>query len=373
MAFDLVTGHETPKARLMEALLGDRLAHAYLFYGSRGTGAETLAIELAKAINCDSGPGEPCQQCKSCRTISNLQHPDVHIYVPSTSAVQEVRLERRKELTAQLARNPYAAISYRKSDYLSIADIRELRQVATGKPYAGRRKVVLLFASDRMNTEASNALLKTLEEPPGNLLLVLLTDRIHRLLPTIVSRCQPVYLARLPDDTLHDMLIHRFQIEPGLAGLAVRQADGSVGNALLSISEEGESSRTIAFEFLETVHDGSLVDVFEKVEQLVASHKNGPILESTLDLLLVYYRDLFLLIETNNGDAIQHVDKTDWLSQTAQKLSFDKIQSAISAIEEIKKNILQNAQAQLAMTVLALRLRAAGSVPKQGTTPGPAS
>jgi len=373
MAFDLVTGHETPKVRLMEALLGDRLAHAYLFHGSPGTGAETLAIELAKAINCDRGPGEPCQQCKSCRTVSNLQHPDVHVYLPSTSAVQEVRLERRKELTAQAAGNPYAAISYRKSDYLSIADIRELRQVVTGKPYEGRRKVVLLFAADRMNTEASNALLKTLEEPPGNLLLLLVTDRIHRLLPTILSRCQPVHLARLPDDTLHDMLIHRFQIEPGLAALAVRQADGSVGNALLSVSEEGESNRTTAFEFLETVHDGSLVDVFEKVEQLVAVHKTRPILENMLDLLLGYYRDLFLLIETGNGDAIQHVEKTDWLNRTAQKLSFDKVQSAISAIEEIKKNILQNAQVQLAMTVLALRLRAVGTVAKQVTTPGSTS
>ena len=92
-----------------------------------------------------------------------------------------------------------------------------------------------------------------------------------------------------------------------------------------------------------------------------------------LDMLLVYYRDLFLLIETGNGDAIQHVDKADWLSQTAQRLSFDKVQSAISAIEEIKQNIIQNAHVQLAMTVLALRLWTVGSATIQGTTPGPAS
>ena len=122
------------------------------------------------------------------------------------------------------------------------------------------------------------------------------------------------------------------------------------------------------------VFEGSyLVDVFEKVEQLVAVHKTRPILENMLDLLLGYYRDLFLLIETGNGDAIQHVEKTDWLNRTAQKLSFDKVQSAISAIEEIKKNILQNAQVQLAMTVLALRLRAVGTVAKQVTTPGSTS
>ena len=142
----------------------------------------------------------------------------------------------------------------------------------------------------------------------------------------------------------------------------MRQADGSVGTALLSVSDEGESYRSTSFVFLETIYGGSLIDLFEKVEQLVASHKDAPILEGILDTLLGYYRDLFLLIETGDERTIQHIDKNEWLSRTAQRLSFDQVQAAISAIEEIKQAITQNAHVQLALTVLALRLRtAAGS------------
>ena len=80
MAFDHIIGQETQRQRLMDALMQGRLAHAYLLYGPSGTGVEALAIELAKAVNCAQGPGEPCQKCPSCRKIQTLQHPDLHFY-----------------------------------------------------------------------------------------------------------------------------------------------------------------------------------------------------------------------------------------------------------------------------------------------------
>lgn len=379
MAFDLVIGHEQPRARLLDALTGERLAHAYLFHGPQGTGGEALSIELAKAVNCENGVGEPCQHCRSCQATATLRHPDVRVYLPSSnlraarghaktdeesegtgdSGKKDPRTERRMNLISELAANPYALVPYGKGDFLSVDDIRELRRDAGVKPYQGRRKVVLIFSADRMNTAASNALLKTLEEPPGGLLLILTTDSISRLLPTIISRCQPVHLSRLDDDTLKRVLCERFKQDEQQVALGVSLADGSVGEALRALSQDGQNRRASAFALIKTVHGGSLLDLFDQIEQIVGSNKEAPVVESILDALLGYYRDLLLTIEMSDQSAIQSVDRNNWIKQVASGLNFEQVHAAIDAIEEVRRALSQNAHIQLALTVLALRLKVA--------------
>lgn len=382
MPFDRVIEPQASKERLMRALMEQRLAHAYLLHGPPGVGAEALAIELAKGVNCVDGPGEPCQACIPCRKIGAFQHPDVHLYVPLPSAKSsraaertngepdgedddrgvkgDARAERRQELLSVLADNPYAPLSLHKNEYHAIDDIRELRREASLKPFEGRRKVVILLAADRMNAAASNALLKTLEEPPGDLLLVLTTDRVHRLLPTIVSRCQPVRLSRLSDDAMVDALTSRFHVDSDRARLAVRQADGSLSRALASVSERGAAQRTSVHTFLDTIHSGTLLDIFEQIEQVVAAHKDTPIVEEMLEVLLSSYRDILILLTTQDEAMLQHPDRRDWLSSLASRMSFAQVEAAISAIEETRQAIARNAYLQLALIVLALRLRASG-------------
>lgn len=380
MPFDRVIAQQTPKDRLMRALAEGRLAHAYLFHGPSGVGAEALSIEVAKGVNCVHGPGEPCQRCNPCRKIGAFQHPDVHLYAPSTSAKStkaaertngepdgededrgprgDARAERRQSLIALLADNPYAPLSLHKNDYHSIDDIRELRREASAKPFEGRRKVVILLAADRMTVAASNALLKTLEEPPGELLLLLTTDRLHRLLPTIVSRCQPIRLARLSDEVMAEALTSRFHVDPDRVPLAVRQADGSISHGLASVSDGGIERRTAAATFLDTIQSGTMVDAFESVEQLIAMHKETPILEDMLDALLSYYRDLFILRVTQDDATVQNIDRRDWLADLAGRMPVEQIEAAITTIEETRWAITRNAHPQLALTVLAIRLRA---------------
>ena len=375
MAFDLVIGHEHARARLLDALASERLAHAYLFHGPQGTGGEALAIELAKAVNCENGAGEPCQHCRSCYAMATLRHPDVRVYLPASnlraargqtksdeesegtddSGKKDPRAERRMNLISGLAANPYALVPYGKGDFLSVDDIRELRRDAGVKPYQGRRKVVLIFGADRMNVAASNALLKTLEEPPGGLLLILTTDRISRLLPTIISRCQPVHLSRLDNDTLKWALCERFNESEERAALGVALADGSVGEALQSLSDDGQNRRDSAFALIETVHGGSLLELFDQIDLVVAANKEKPI----VDALIGYYRDLLLTIEMSDQSVIQSVDRNKWIKQVAAGLSFEQVQTAIDAIEEMRRALAQNAYIQLALTVLALRLKVA--------------
>ena len=156
MAFDRVVGHDRQRQRLMNAVVQDRLAHGYLFCGPPGVGAEALAIELACAVNCESGPGEPCGHCRHCRRIRALQHPDLHLLVPSSSAPPpdrpsgrgegtsglgegssgrgDARQERRMGLAFQLADDPYAALPFGPNDILSVEDVRSLVKMRLPSP-----------------------------------------------------------------------------------------------------------------------------------------------------------------------------------------------------------------------------------------------
>lgn len=372
MAFDRIIGHDRPRQRLMDAVAQDRLAHGYLFSGPSGVGAEALAIELACAVNCESGPGEPCGRCRHCRRIRALQHPDVHLLVPASSAPPpegsttrssdapgrgNAREERRQGLSSLLAGDPYAALPFNKNDILSVDDIRSLRRDASVKPYEGRKKVAVIVAADRMNTAAANALLKTLEEPPGTLMLVLTATRSRRLLPTILSRCQPVSLPRLPEAEVKAALTGRYDVEPDEAALLARRSEGRLSEALSAMSERGLRLREEAFALLECIHDAPPLRLFEQVESLAASHREEPVVETILDHLLELYRDLFILSAAGESPALSNPERQGPLQALAARMDVLDIEQGIAAIEEARRGIALNAHVQLALLVLALRLR----------------
>ncbi len=372
MAFDRVVGHDRQRQRLMNAVAQDRLAHGYLFCGPPGVGAEALAIELACAVNCESGPGEPCGQCRHCRRIRALQHPDLHLLVPSSSAPPpdrpsgrgegsssrgDARQERRMGLAFQLADDPYAALPFGSNDILSVDDVRSLRKDASAKPFEGRRKVAVIVAADRMNTAASNALLKTLEEPPGSLMLILTASRSQRLPPTIVSRCQPVFLARLREADVKAALIERYDIDPEEAGDLARRSEGRLSEALTARSERGAGLREEAFILLECIYDATPLRLFEQVESLAASHRDEPVMDKILDHLLALYRDLFILDTTGGSSTLSYTERVDALRALASGMDLEDIENGIAAIEEARRDIARNAHVQLALLVLVLRLR----------------
>ena len=391
MVFDRVIGHHRQRQRLMDAVEQNRLAHAYLFCGPPGVGAEALAIELACAVNCESGPGEPCGQsgaCRHCRRIRALQHPDVHLLVPSSSASPPegsatgnresqgrgtAREERRQGLSFLLAGDPYAALPLGKNDILSVDDIRSLRREASVKPYEGRKKVAVIVAADRMNTAAANALLKTLEEPPGTLMLILTAARSRQLLPTIVSRCQPVSLPRLPEADVKAALTGRYDVEPDEAALLARRSEGRLAEALSAMSEGGLRLRADALALLESIHDAPPLRLFEQVESLAASHREEPVMEKILDHLLEIYRDLFVLSVTGESHALSSPERRVPLQALASRMNAGDIEHGIAVIEEARRGIALNAHVQLALLVLVLRLRLKpGSTPSRETRSGAA-
>ncbi|MGH2730715.1 MAG: DNA polymerase III subunit gamma/tau, partial [Actinomycetota bacterium] len=204
--FEEILGQEHVARTLANAILEDRVAHAYLFTGPRGTGKTSTARILAKALNCDKGPTPtPCGKCHSCVAIADGSSLDVI-----------------------------------EMDAASHSKVDETREILAGVPLAtagGRRKVYVIDEVHMLSAQAFNALLKTLEEPPPHVVFILATTEAHKVLPTIVSRTQRFDFRRVPTDIIEGHLAsiakaEQTDIDEGALASIARYADGSVRDAL---------------------------------------------------------------------------------------------------------------------------------------------
>jgi DNA polymerase-3 subunit gamma/tau len=204
--FDEMVGQEPIIRTLKNALSTQTLGHAYLFTGPRGTGKTTTARLLAKTVNCtDPREGEPCNECQQCR-----------------------------EITAGASFN---VIEIDAASNRGIDNIRELREKVMMPPSMGRYKIYILDEAHMLTTEAFNALLKTLEEPPDYAIFVLATTDVHKMLPTVLSRCQRFDFKRISTRQIIDHLLfvareEHIELETGAAGLIARAASGGMRDAL---------------------------------------------------------------------------------------------------------------------------------------------
>ena len=187
-------------AELKRSFQSGSVVHAFLIHGDVGCGKKTLATTLAMALHCTGEGEKPCLQCGPCARMLAGTHPD-HIEIRTDKAV------------------------------LPVKEIRDLIDSLSEKPYEGGKRTVILHEAEKMNDAAQNAFLKTLEEPDGQTVFFLLTAHPEALLPTIRSRCRPIYMPRLPEETIRAELLARGQ-EPGKAAYAARLCEGVLGRAI---------------------------------------------------------------------------------------------------------------------------------------------
>ena len=178
MSWDDILGQEFAKRTLSAHLAAGKAAGAYLFAGPSGAGKGLLALEFAKALNCSSDGQRPCDRCLTCQQIAKRIHPDVHYIAPSGS-----------------------------SNQIKMDDIRQLLERLSLRPYSGRVQVAILEQAQRLNEEAANSLLKSLEEPTTFTRFLLTTDQLSHCLPTIVSRCQILRCFPPPRQTIQPTLL----------------------------------------------------------------------------------------------------------------------------------------------------------------------
>ena len=309
---------------LRRAVARGKLAHAYLFSGPDGVGKATCARCLAAALNCHERPGEGCDGCVSCHKIANDLHPDLIVLRPDGA-------------------------------YIKIGQVRELEQHLMFAPHEGRHRVVLVDGADRLNESAANALLKSVEEPRPRTLFVLATAALHRVTPTLVSRCQRIRFAPLEHEHLLTVIADRSDAPREDQQAAAALAEGSPGRALRLLSaDQMELIRKSADALLDAADSPDALASFDAAAR---AGKDRQLLAEVLDVLRVWLRDLLLCREGLAGSRTVNRDQLARLERQAKRLPRAAIISRLRLVNEAQAALRGNANATLALENLVLQMR----------------
>lgn len=325
MNWDIV-GHEWAVALLQEHILRQRKRHAYLFTGPRGVGRRTLALKFAQAINCPQplAVGEPCQNCRTCVQIASMQHSDLTV----------VQAEH-------------------EGGTLKVDQVRELQRSLALSPYESAYRVALLLRFEEAHVSAANALLKTLEEPPPKVILLLTAESSESLLPTIVSRCEILRLRPLSLEVVRQSLQERWHLLPKQANLLAHLSGGRPGYALmLHSSPEIIEQRNIWIEDLLNNLRADRVERFAYAEKIAKDKEN---LQHVLQTWLSLWRDI-LLKTAGSSTPLANPNHNSTIDELTQHFGLDVAQGVVSAILRTSNLLDRNVNARLATEVLMLDL-----------------
>ena len=314
-----IVGHEHAINSLRRALVGQRVRHAYLFTGPEHIGKSLLAQRFAQTLLCTGGgdahdaPQNPCNTCLSCRKVMHGNHPDVH-YIS-------------RPLDKQ---------------FILIEQVRELQGEASRKTLEGRRNIFIIQGMHEMNVQAANCLLKTLEEPEPDVVLLLTAPDPGSLLPTILSRVQQVPIQLLTTKQIKSALGDRWQVEPDEASLIAALAAGRMGWAVQAVEDEDMlAERQAQLETLAKLSTVGKVQRFDVAQRLSAESDK---LHAILELWLLWWRDM-VLAANNCLDLIVNVDMQGIIKNQAAKVGAAECQRMVRAILGTMEALDQNVNA----------------------------
>jgi DNA polymerase-3 subunit delta' len=365
--WDQIIGQERIKNLLRTAIERERVAHAYLFHGQEGVGMDAMAIECARVLNCKQGGVDACGSCASCKLFDNLQHPNLRLIfalprgksersdASPLDALTDSDMKVIQGQVRQKAANPYHRIQIPKANEIRINSIRELRREASLSAFAEGWKVFLLLEADRMNDEASNALLKTLEEPTPKTVVILTTSKRERLLPTILSRCQAVRFDSLSSEEIRDALVARHSARQEDAELVAVLANGSFTQALDLLDADIRESRDTVVQFVRHALGNHPTKLFEQVEELVAEFDRAK-MERWLSLMLVWFRDAGALRERKQT-GIVNIDQLESLQSFVANFPAADHSRVISSVERAIALVGKNVYLPLVLANLAYQLK----------------
>jgi DNA polymerase-3 subunit delta' len=339
MAFSDVQGQPRALHALRAALRENALHHAWLFTGPSGVGKELTALGLAQALVCVESPREGCGRCAACVRVSRFHHPDVLWLMPEDEAV-------RRKLAAR------SDFDHVPSRDIRVEQVRRLQERLALRPLESSHKVVLLLPAEAMNPQAQNAFLKTLEEPPRDTVLVLITAAPDRLLPTVRSRCARLGFGPLPQALIEEQVRLRKELTPEVAEAVAALADGSLERAL-GIDAEHLADRRGLIERFEAVTPDDLRTVLRFAEEAGRDREEA---EAALALLTVWVRDV--AVARAGGPSLFHAELRPLAEEVGARLDDDALHRRFRLLDEAAVAIRQrNAAPRLALERMLLEMQ----------------
>jgi DNA polymerase-3 subunit delta' len=319
-------GHEWAVDLLGEQIARGQARHAYLITGPRGVGRRTLALKMAQALNCTQPPrpGEPCGLCRTCKQIDQMQHPDLAVL----QAEQE-------------------------GGTLKVDQVRELQRSLALHPYEARYRVALLLRFEEAHPSTMNALLKTLEEPASQVVLLLTAESAERLLPTIVSRCEVLRLRPLPLEQTSQGLQTHWGLAADEASLLAHLSSGRPGYALrLHQEPERLAQRQAWLNDQARLLAAGRVERFAYVDPL---WKDKEALREVMLVWLSYWRDV-MMKASGAATPITNLDRQDEIELLAERVGQQAALQSAAALERGLGRLERNLNPRLLAEVLMLDL-----------------
>lgn len=327
--FDAIVGEEQLKDK-MRAISRSAPSHAYLLAGERRSGKTTLAKCFAAAIQCEGDGEKPCGRCMSCLQVEEGSHPDVIF------------------------------LTHEKEETIGIADIRTgLNEDILLKPYRAKYKVYVIDDAQNMTVQAQNALLKTLEEPPSYAVIILVSNTVDAMLPTIQSRSVLLPVKPLPDEVIRNYLMNHMRVPDYRADVITAFARGNLGRACdLVGNEEFEELKSNAITMLKGISDMDLGTAYVDAVDIAAKYKeNKNSFAQLTDLILFWYHDALIYKSTGRSEGLIFREEIQYIKKVAAEMSYEGFEAVFRAVKEAKEKLRFNVSAETVADLLLISLK----------------
>lgn len=324
--FKDIVGHEQIIEHLKTAIEMGKVSHAYILNGPDLSGKMMIAEAFARALLCEKQDPNGCGECRSCRQSDDRNNPDI-IYV-----------------------------KHDKPNTISVDDIRtQLNNDIVIKPYSNQYKIYIVDEAEKMNQQAQNALLKTIEEPPAYAVIMLLTTNADSFLQTIRSRCITLNLKSVKNDVIKSYLMTEKKIPDYQADVCAAFAQGVVGKAIkLASSDDFNELKESALSLIKRLDDIDLYEMGEAIKQ-ISDYKLQ--VQDYFDLITVWYRDVLYMKATNDVNGLIFKDEVYDIKKQASKHSYHGIEAIIEALDKAKLRINANVNFDLVIELLLMTIK----------------
>ncbi|MGN0291267.1 MAG: ATP-binding protein [Lachnospiraceae bacterium] len=324
--FAKIIGHDQIIEHLQNAISSKKVSHAYILNGPEDSGKKMIAEAFAMALQCEKQGIEGCMECHSCKQAMSMNQPDI------------------------------IHVTHEKPNTISVDDIRkQVKGDVDIKPYASPYKIYIIDEAEKMNVQAQNALLKTIEEPPAYVVILLLTTNADAFLPTISSRCITLNLKVVPDEEIKKYLMEVYQIPDYQADVCTAFAQGNVGKAIkLASSESFNDIKNAALQLIRRLKDIDLYEMMEAVKQI---NEYKLEINDYFDIMMIWYRDVLLYKATADVNHLIFKDEIYDIKKSASKSSYEGIEHILEALEKAKTRLNANVNFDLVIELLLLTIK----------------